>query len=94
MNYKEISDKWKVFLTENAFKEDKLVKKPKKKKQGKKELIVSEEDPVQEWEEFDEDKDNLEEMSGMSGGAVAGFAAPLGSKPVKRKLEEEDFDDK
>lgn len=69
MNFKDINDKWKSFLTENAFKEDKLVKKDKKekvkdKKGKKKELIVSEEDDVNEWEE-------LEEMSAMSGGGVA-----------------------
>jgi hypothetical protein len=59
MNFKDINDKWKSFLTENAFKEDKLVKKDKKekvkdKKGKKKELIVSEEDDVNEWEEFEE----------------------------------------
>jgi flagella basal body P-ring formation protein FlgA len=59
MNFKDINDKWKSFLTENAFKEDKLVKKDKKQKAKnkdgkKKELIVSEEDDVNEWEEFEE----------------------------------------
>ena len=76
MNFKDINDKWKSFLTENAFKEDKLVKKDKKekvkdKKGKKKELIVSEEDDVNEWEE-------LEETSGT--GAIAGYALPLGSE--------------
>jgi hypothetical protein len=76
MNFKDINDKWKSFLTENAFKEDKLVKKDKKekikdKKGKKKELIVSEEDDVNEWEE-------LEETSGA--GAVAGYTLPLGSE--------------
>ena len=59
MNFKDINDKWKSFLAENAFKEDKLVKKDKKQKAKnkdgkKKELIVSEEDDVNEWEEFEE----------------------------------------
>lgn len=91
MNYKEINDKWKVFLTENAFKED-IVIKPgkdkKKKKKDKKEIIVSEKDDVNEWEEFQQDEavinepsgaegyndKSLEEMSAMSGGAVQGYA--------------------
>lgn len=64
MNYKEINDKWKVFLAENTFKEDAIVKPEKKKKRkDKKEIIVSEDDEVNEFEE-------LEEMSSMSGGAV------------------------
>ncbi len=66
MNYKDINDKWKMFLTENAFKEDIVIKPEKdkkKKKKGKKEIIVSEEDDVNEWEE-------LEEISAMSGGGV------------------------
>jgi len=70
MNFKDINDKWKSFLTENAFKEDKLVKKDKKekvkdKKGKKKELIVSEEDDVNEWEEFEEAVIN--EPSGSEG---------------------------
>jgi flagella basal body P-ring formation protein FlgA len=70
MNFKDINDKWKSFLTENAFKEDKLVKKDKKQKAKnkdgkKKELIVSEEDDVNEWEEFEEAVIN--EPSGSEG---------------------------
>lgn len=57
MKYEEINNRWKSFLVENAFKEDKLVNKKDKKKDDKeekgKEIIVSEED-VKEWEEFDE----------------------------------------
>lgn len=64
MNYKEINDKWKVFLAENAFKEDIVIKPEKKKRKKKKEIIVSEKDDVKEWED-------LEEMSAMSGGSVA-----------------------
>ena len=65
MNYKEISDKWKVFLAENAFKEDIVIKPQKKKrKKDKKEIIVSEKDGcmeegskcMDEWEEFNEEK--------------------------------------
>lgn len=70
MNYKEISDKWKVFLAENAFKED-IVIKPEKKK--KKEIIVSEEDNVNEYEELEE----MSAMSGAGGGDVQGFASKL-----------------
>ena len=79
MNYKEISDKWKVFLAENTFKEDIVIKPEKKKKRNKdkKEIIVSEKEKcmdegsgcMEEWEELEE--------QGMSGGAVAGYAAPL-----------------
>lgn len=79
MNYKEINDKWKVFLTENAFKEDIVIKPEKDKKKKKKKIIVSEKDDcmeegskcMDEWEE-------LEETSGA--GAVAGYALPLGSE--------------
>lgn len=87
MNYKEISDKWKVFLAENAFKEDIVIKPEKKKKKKKKEIIVSEEE-VNEWEEFQQDESvinepsgaegyddkSLDEMSSVSGGAVEGAA--------------------
>jgi hypothetical protein len=88
MNYKDINDKWKMFLTENAFKEDIVIKPEKdkkKKKKGKKEIIVSEDD-LTEFEEFEEavinepsgaegyDDKSLEEMSAMSGGAVQGYA--------------------
>jgi hypothetical protein len=68
MNYKDINDKWKMFLTENAFKEDIVIKPEKdkkKKKKGKKEIIVSEEDDVNEWEEFEEAVIN--EPSGSEG---------------------------
>jgi flagella basal body P-ring formation protein FlgA len=68
MNYKEINDKWKVFLTENTFREE-IVIKPgkdkKKRKKGKKEIIVSEKDDVNEWEEFEEAVIN--EPSGSEG---------------------------
>jgi len=38
MNYKEINDKWKVFLTENTFKEEIIIKPEKKKRKKKKEI--------------------------------------------------------
>lgn len=69
MNYKDINNKWKMFLAENTFKEDVLLSKDKKKKKSKKknkkELIVSEEDNVSEWEEFEEAVIN--EPSGSDG---------------------------
>lgn len=88
MNYKEISDKWKVFLAENTFKEDVVIKPEKKKRKDKKEIIVSEKekcmeegsgcmDELEEFEEFEEDK-TLEEFSGV--GAISGFPLPLGAK--------------
>lgn len=60
MNYSDINNKWKQFLSENTFKEDKLINKDKKKKvknknrKDGKEVIVSEEDEVNEFEEFEE----------------------------------------
>jgi len=96
MNYKEINDKWKVFLTENAFKEDIVIKPEKKKRKKKKEIIFSEKDDVNEWEEFDEvemadgpgagyndatDSVEEEKLEEFSGaGAAAGFSLPLGAK--------------
>jgi hypothetical protein len=73
MNFKDINDKWKEFLSENTFKEDIIIKdkdKKKRKKKNKKEIIVSEKDNVDEWEE-------LEETSVMSGGAIAGAPKAL-----------------
>ena len=82
MNYKEINDKWKVFLTENAFKEDIIIKPgkdKKKKKKGKKKIIVSEKDDcMEEGSKCMEEWDELEETSGAS--AAAGYALPLGSE--------------
>ena len=71
MDYSDISNKWKQFLAENTFKEDVLINKDKKKKAKKKErkddkeIIVSEEDSVSEWEEFQEAV--LNEPSGTDG---------------------------
>jgi len=68
MNYKDINDKWKAFLTENTFKEDKIIPSKKKKRhKDKKKLITSESDS--------EDSEELDEMSGA--GAVAGYAGPI-----------------
>jgi hypothetical protein len=69
MDYKDINDKWKHFLAENAFKEDKLINgtKKKKRRKDKKELITSESD--------ESSQDELDEMSGA--GAVVGYSAPL-----------------
>lgn len=89
MNYSDINNKWKQFLSENTFKEDIVIKPEKKKKKKKKEIIVSEKDDVNEWEEFEHqdesvinepsgsegyDDKSLEEMSSMSGGDVQGAA--------------------
>ena len=71
MNYSDINNKWKQFLSENTFKEDKLINKDKKKKvknknrKDGKEVIVSEEDEVNEFEEFEEAVIN--EPSGADG---------------------------
>lgn len=71
MDYSDINSKWKQFLAENTFKEDILINKDKKKKTKKKdrkddkEIIVSEEDSVSEWEEFQEAV--LNEPSGTDG---------------------------
>ena len=79
MNYKEISDKWKVFLAENAFKEDIVIKPEKKKnrKKDKKEIIVSEKEKcmdegsgcMEELDEFEEFQDEsvINEPSGSEG---------------------------
>lgn len=73
MNYGDINNRWKQFLAENTFKEDALIDKEKKKKHKEKkkerkdgkEIIVSEEDKVSEWEEFEEAVIN--EPSGSEG---------------------------
>ena len=68
MNYKEINDRWKIFLSENTFKEDILIKdKPRKKPRKKSKKILTS-------EEEQEPEEQIEEMSGMSGGAVQGYA--------------------
>jgi hypothetical protein len=116
MDYNDINNKWKLFLAENTFKEDKLVnpkkKKKKKHKEDGKEIIVSDKQKCMDegsdcMEERNEnygsfansgsntsegyaenalEEDQLEEMSGMSGGAVAGYAAnAFGDVPFKRK---------
>jgi hypothetical protein len=59
MNYKDINDKWKSFLFENTFKEDKLIdpdkaKKKKKRKPEKKAEDGEKEIITNEWEEFEE----------------------------------------
>ena len=93
MNYKEISDKWKVFLTENAFKEDVIIKPDKKKNKKKKEIIVSEKEKcmdegsgcMEELDEFEEfqEEESLEEMSLAS--AVQG---PAGNAfTTKKKMK-------
>ena len=100
MNYSDINNKWKSFLAENTFKEDKVVSKKKKKKKDGKEIIVSEKQNCMDegsgcmeegdLEEFGTDlqsEEQLEEMSGMSGiggGDVQGFAGPTFGKPKKR----------
>lgn len=73
MNYGDINNRWKQFLAENTFKEDALINKEKNKKHKEKkkerkdgkEIIVSEEDSVSEWEEFQEAV--LNEPSGADG---------------------------
>lgn len=99
MNYSDISNRWKQFLAENTFKEDALFDKEKKKKHKEKkkerkdgkEIIVSEEDEVNEFEEFEE---NLDETSTVSGGGIsfgAGNAFNIKAKKSKyKKLEEKD----
>ena len=85
MNYKDINDKWKSFLTENAFKEDIVIKPEKdkkKKKKGKKEIIVSEKDGVNEWEEFEETV-----VNGLSG-AESGTNDATDSVEEEENLEE------
>lgn len=76
MNYKDINDNWKQFLAENTFKEDIIIKDKnlkKRKKKNKKQIIVSEKDSVEEWEEFqNESEKSLEETSTVSGGSVEG----------------------
>ncbi len=64
MSFKTINDKWKNFLNENTFKEDKII--PRKKKKSKKRKIL-------QGEEL-EMKEELDEASGMSGGSVEGCA--------------------
>ncbi len=58
MNYKDINDKWKSFLFENTFKEDKLIdtdkaKKKKKRKPEKKNKEDGKEIITNEYEEFE-----------------------------------------
>ena len=56
MNYKDINDKWKSFLFENAFKEDKIIdpkKKKKKRKPEKKHKEDGKEIITNEYEEFE-----------------------------------------
>lgn len=68
MEYKDINDKWKAFLAENTFKEDKVIgDKKKKRRKDKKKLITSENDS--------ESSEELDEMSGA--GSVAGYAGPV-----------------
>ena len=82
MDYKDINDKWKSFLFENTFKEDvifdpeqeKKKKKKKKEKNAEKKREDGKEVITNEWEEFEEENESLEEMSAMSGGAVEGHA--------------------
>lgn len=65
MNYKDINDKWKVFLTENTFKEDKVIPSKKKKRHKDKKKLITSENETEE----------LDEMSGA--GAVAGYSGPI-----------------
>lgn len=79
MNYKDINDKWKSFLFENTFKEDKLIdpnkaKKKKKRKPEEKHKEDEKEIITNEFEEFGESDDQLEETSTISSGAVEGPA--------------------
>ena len=86
MNYKDINDKWKSFLFENTFKEDMIInpdkgeKKKSKKKVGPppkkaKELMTDPSFVVKnEYDEFHESDDQLEETSTISSGAAEGPA--------------------
>jgi len=80
MDYGDINNRWKQFLTENTFKKDNKKKLSKKNidKKTSKEIIVSEEE---------EDKlEGLEEMSSCSGGGVQGYA---GTQEENEAKEEE-----
>jgi len=82
MDYGDINNRWKQFLAENTFKEDKKKKSLKKnidKKTGK-EIIVSEKE-----EEKLEDSETIEEMSSCSGGGVQGYAGTQGNKKEEEK---------
>jgi len=94
MNYKEINDKWKMFLAENAFKEDIVIKPQKKKrKKDKKEIIVSEKDGcmkegskcMDEWEEFNEQEDP---QSGSQTGDAHSFDVNDEQDQEEESLEE------
>lgn len=68
MNYKDINDKWKSFLFENTFKEDKLIdpdkaKKKKKRKPEKKHKEDGKEIITNEFEEFQHQEEEMDEWT-------------------------------
>ena len=73
MNYKDINDKWKSFLFENTFKEDKLVKPGKEKKKHlkdkskKKHKEDGKEIITNEFEEYQEEE--MDEIAAPDGGS-------------------------
>lgn len=94
MDYKDINDRWKKFLFENTFKEDKLIDpdKAKKKKKQKPEARDKEDGKQIITNEFEDFEESLEEMSGMSGGSVSfGVGNAFNTKKKKRKKNKYEF---
>lgn len=97
MNYKDINDRWKKFLFENTFKEDMIISPDEGKKKKNKKKVGPPPDKAKkiitnEFEEFDESGDQLEEMSGMSGGGVSfGVGNAFNTKKKKRKKNKYEF---
>ena len=98
MNYKDINDKWKSFLFENTFKEDKLIdtdkaKKKKKRKPEKKNKEDGKEIITNEYEEFEEQQEGMDEWSlptyvGSEGPQSAGYNDAVDSVEEGEQLEE------
>lgn len=69
MDYSDINNKWKQFLNENTFKEDKIIDPNKKKKKKKAKEDGGKEVITNEWEEFQhQDEEQMDEYVLPDGG--------------------------
>lgn len=92
MDYSDINNKWKLFLAENTFKEDKLInskkKKSKKNKEdGGKEIIVSDKQKC-----MDEGSDCMEERN-ENDGSFANSGSNSAGGYAENAVEEEQLEE-